>query len=1203
MDAPPGGLASIITTLRARLVRATAQSLAPATLGQGQKRVRMLRLVLTAAPNSQGASVLTQVRVHKIGTSTDAHSTTDISRVQIFHDLNGNDLVDSADEELTDPLLTHIFPLGGTYLDVPLARPLIIQPGTSERLLFTYDVHPVSNTEVSIGAAFKQPARLEGTASAVAGNQLTDAQANYAPDSLGGRVLKIISGAEAGREFRITGNTATTITVAEDFSGTASGDRYLVSSDFFFSPTGVATDVTAEVVTDAAATYFPNELQGRTLLWLTGVEAGVRYSVQGNTATTITAAQPFNGARAGDRYVILNTLDRLTAIPEPVTGPVLASAETSIVDTVTVTGEDLAPLSVAQGDRAVIMQKLTFTVSPNPAGTAGARVTSLLVNKTGPATGRAEDVAFVHLYEEVNDANNNLRIDAGEGRLLATVSVVENAARFENLQLTVTQGKPQEIWLAVDVSPTATTDTALGLALSRPDEVGIASPDRVAEDNFPFATKQSRIGDALTIVGTSLAPVSAEPGQEGVPVQQLIFTTKTNEVTLIGLRVTLALRGNVSARARPSDFISFLSAVHDVNGNGTIDPADEVLGSGTYSGDFRVEEGERTATADITVAEGKFVITTDRAKYLLLVANVASVAQRGVEVSFRLDGVNPAHPNELAADNAVAVVFPDSVYPGTFPLSTEPMIIGNLLTIQGEAAAPPRIFRTQEQVVLQHLQLRASPEDVTLERITFRRLGTAPDVTFSALRLVHDDDGDGLFNPVRDQTQWGADETFAGGRVVFTPRVVVPKGRWTTIFLLADVVEGAPVGETIGAELAAATDVEVDQQSAVARTGFPISSGLATIGDGLAVEGVPVVQEPPIIAGQVGQGRENLALLALKLTPLTGSVTLTQLRVDNVEENDEDFAAVKLFVDTNGDGRFFLDPTDPRNSDTQIGTARRFGEAGFPGTVTFPNLNLTLQEPTLLFVAVDVSPNARISTPQNPNRLVIEVKDVTFSSTATGISGTVLTDTKAAFVPDQLVGQRLWFRTGAEAGVERTIVRNSRQTINVDRPFSGAQPGDAYTVTVPPSVGVQAPDVVAPFPDVDGDGNPDSIRSDRDVAAPEVQANKLSVTLTNLAPAQGEQGQPGVLMAQLRLSTTAGTLLLRSLQVALSGGGSTPEPGDDADVNDVERVRLFHDVDGDGTIDAGVDVEAAPVQTFTRQVGIPFAGIATFPSLNQTITP
>ena len=67
-----------------------------------------------------------------------------------------------------------------------------------------------------------------GTATGVAGSELTDANANFTVDALRGYVLTLTSGVEAGTQFLILGNTATVITVDGTFNGTLAGDTYRV---------------------------------------------------------------------------------------------------------------------------------------------------------------------------------------------------------------------------------------------------------------------------------------------------------------------------------------------------------------------------------------------------------------------------------------------------------------------------------------------------------------------------------------------------------------------------------------------------------------------------------------------------------------------------------------------------------------------------------------------------------------------------------------------------------------------------------------------------------------------------------------------------------------------------------------------------------------------------------------------------------------
>jgi len=1193
LEVAAGGIWSQQVTLHSRVVRVAARSLAPAAQIQGVARNAMLQLQLTAEREALGPSTLTSLTVHKTGTSTDANSTTDISRIRVYHDRNGNGRVDE-EEDLN----------GNGMLDLDLSEDRdgngLLDQGEDLNGNHVLDRH--INEDVNGNLQLDPPAYFE----------LTDPNKNYFfplggtektlpldnPNYVDGRGYPLAPLVIQPRwtQYLIVTYDLNPVSNTEVSVGVGLADVERMppdwQSDFAFLP--------------------PEDLNGNGRL-----DAGedVGLDLQPGTSDS------------GENDGLLTPAD---VIPTPPEGNTLASAETLLVDHLTLTHEDRAPRNVRQGDRSVILGLLTLKSSANPAGTGAVTLQTLRFRKIG-SNGRDEDMAAVRLYEDIltedrnangmldagedlngngriDDANANGRVDAEEGgTVIAATAVLKGEAVFEGLDLTVTQGTPRRLWVTMDVSDGALTNTTLGLRIPRPNSVEIAQPDVVAEQNFPLETSPTTVGDTLVVSGSSVAPANAVPGQKGVLVQQLAFNTTTNEVSLVGLRVTLEINDVHGLFAEtpippPSDFVSFLGAYRDVTGNGALDSADELLGSANFSGSFTRTGNLYTTTADVILqtAEGDFIINVSRSEYLLLGLNLATKAVPGVDLSLKLDKrINPANPYELSALNVVQVKFPDSVSEENFALASDPLRIGDGLQVTGQSTAPLRVYRTQKDVPLLRLDLQAQPGNIRLERITLKRIGNAGDGAVSSLRLFRDQDGDGKFNPTVDTVQIGHEQTFAGGEALFSLTTTdeaarsIPGGQRVSVFVVADLAAGAETGKTVGVRLESSGDVQVNKEAAVQRTGFPMSSNLATIGDGLLVSRAPLAQDPPVDGWRVGQGRENLALLRLHLKARTGSLTLTQLRVDKVGGSDSDVAGVRLYVD-NGDQVFSVSRKDnPALNDTQISQARQFGEGGFPGRVVFSRINLTVSEdePKDLFVVADVSPTAGVGNPlavevRDESYLEVQVPDVVASFPEvihSGPSGTIeqitaagsgrmqITDGAAAYAANELVGAGLVVRrNGTPVGSGR-VVSNTAQTFvaEPDTRLSQVQPGDQYDLGW--SVEVNRLTVTAAPPPLEG--------------GPGGASGQWSV----------EQGRQGVPILQLRLRANAGSILIRELKIRLvedvDGDGQA-----DVAANDVAWAYLLEDLNGDGRIDPGLDVPVAERQTFDSDL------FATFTSVNKTVT-
>jgi hypothetical protein len=101
-----------------------------------------------------------------------------------------------------------------------------------------------------------------------------------------------------------------------------------------------------------------------------------------------------------------------------------------------------------------------------------------------------------------------------------------------------------------------------------------------------------------------------------------------------------------------------------------------------------------------------------------------------------------------------------------------------------------------------------------------------------------------------------------------------------------------------------------------------------------------------------------------------------------------------------------------------------------------------------------------------------------------------------------------------------------------------------------------------------------------------IQANALTVTGTDKAPANVGKGQTEVVMLSLNLSTAYGSITVTQIEVNRTGTSTTE--------TDISQATLWHDVDNNGAYDGGTDTCLA--------VGSYSGGNYTFSSLSFTVT-
>ena len=155
---------------------------------------------------------------------------------------------------------------------------------------------------------------------------ITDSNADYVGDDIGGATLRFMTGALAGQNFiiddvEVDNNGFSQLVFEGDqlaTAGAAVGDEYAML--LTWSPNANFTDLDAippngisrqnnpeqTTITDAAAAWPNGALVGHTLLMTSGGEQGTVFDIQANTATTITISDLMNGVVSGDEFAIIN---------------------------------------------------------------------------------------------------------------------------------------------------------------------------------------------------------------------------------------------------------------------------------------------------------------------------------------------------------------------------------------------------------------------------------------------------------------------------------------------------------------------------------------------------------------------------------------------------------------------------------------------------------------------------------------------------------------------------------------------------------------------------------------------------------------------------------------------------------------------------------------------------------------------------------
>lgn len=300
-----------------------------------------------------------------------------------------------------------------------------------------------------------------------------------------------------------------------------------------------------------------------------------------------------------------------------------------------------APGLAARGAVGVPVDLLTFE-------TNGATVTVNELSVELRGTGTAQDVLRVYL--RIDDGNGVY--DPATDVALGPVATfpASGPAVFRGLGYTATAAGGS-VWIAFDVSPTATIGAEIGTRIASNASV-VVSGGSVFGGTFPLDSGLVRIrGPLLTARATDLAPAQVPIGRVNVPMLRLEMSVDAGQTTVVGLAVDK--RGS-----SPSDAdVSAVKLYRDADADRTWSSADQLL-------DASIFVAGTTVFGPINV-----VVASADPIELFVVLDIAASATVGSTV-----GV------ELRDETYVRVDADSIVDPGPFALrSSDSLIVSQVL--------------------------------------------------------------------------------------------------------------------------------------------------------------------------------------------------------------------------------------------------------------------------------------------------------------------------------------------------------------------------------------------------------------------------------------------------------------------------------------------------------------------------------------------
>ncbi|PIZ38167.1 MAG: hypothetical protein COY42_23420, partial [Armatimonadetes bacterium CG_4_10_14_0_8_um_filter_66_14] len=286
-----------------------------------------------------------------------------------------------------------------------------------------------------------------------------------------------------------------------------------------------------------------------------------------NVATTASVGKTFGARLNGPNFVGINAGRRVRNSNFPSVSNLFTIADRP--EELSVNGASLAPSSATQGTTSVPMEKLVFSTTED-----SVTITQIKVRQDGTTT-LDTDVSDVYVYQDVDQDG---AVTGADTQLGSTQKLVGGVATFSGLSLVVTSAASQQVIVVYDVAGTATAGATLTARLNGGD-ISVQTPDTVSG----LTTIESGectiddTGDTLTVQGTSLATGNVQQGTASQVMASLAFTANQDYVDVTRLRLDEG--GSSTADAD----VSTVDLYWDANGNGTVEPNEVHLATGTFS--------------------------------------------------------------------------------------------------------------------------------------------------------------------------------------------------------------------------------------------------------------------------------------------------------------------------------------------------------------------------------------------------------------------------------------------------------------------------------------------------------------------------------------------------------------------------------------------------------------------------------------------
>ncbi|TBR17026.1 T9SS type A sorting domain-containing protein, partial [bacterium] len=553
------------------------------------------------------------------------------------------------------------------------------------------------------------------------------------------------------------------------------------------------------------------------------------------------------------------------------------SLATATFGTVTLTTAAAAPASALQGG-LVPMARLYFNTKPG----STSRLKTLTVRKTGTALD--SEVSQARVYVE-SDGDG---VFSGGDTLQASAALTLNEAL-----LTLAGGGPlidvavSTFHVVFSMSQDAFTNRTVGLEISSATSVGLQHPGR-AFGPFPVVQAAIPVSDGanvLEITPTSLAPLSAEPSTDDIPMLSLRAKTAVVATSVLST-FTLTLSGTLPP-----------SSVRSVNVWRDADPEDGVFDAAVdtrMTGDtdnFNVFSTATIALSGFDVSSR--TVTNSPRRYFVSLSLAGDAPQ---DATFQLKVTSTSH---IGLENPV-----DTVQFITAPVqsSTVSVIFNNTLTAAFKDETPAAYTQGDRYAILR-ATLTVDVGSVQFNRFTVRRTGTGQDSDVSAVEVWRDVTADGKsLLPQLDQRIGTA--AFSGGLANIVVTTQTLSANATNVFFIAYLFNPAAAPNVNHGARLLDGDVGVANTGTTILGSFPVDSSTRTVQ--ATVNHMVVVNAiQDVSPGALVQGQQNVAMLRLDVVSDKNDFSWLGLTVERLgTAPDSAVSSINIYRDFDGNSLF-----------------------------------------------------------------------------------------------------------------------------------------------------------------------------------------------------------------------------------------------------------------------------------------------------------